>query len=370
MIQASLRWLGIVVCLCWLPAYSQSQVDLFEVFVKEPRLAVLPFANLTDYPEVTPEVMAQIRAELQDLSIELADSNSTADILRKYRIRNTDELTARQVQLLSEELVVGYLLVGTIDRYWQSETSAEVALSARLLYAPSVSIEWSSSATAHTDDYFTPLSIGRVEHAEHLTRRAINKLFTDFRKHHSQRKRSVLSIQTRSKSPPSNPPCRRILLLPFANDTETRFAGHIFSNQVLSALYRFGFEIIDPGRVREVMLAKREFLRGEISSTLLAEFQSELGADFILTGTVSRFKTTLSPQSLDEPTVAFEARLVDTQHGGVVWAESFAREGKDSAWLFHIGSVHGLGALSNIMARKLAKAIPVVRSRSGEAKTG
>lgn len=345
-------------------------MDLFEVFVKEPRLAVLPFRNLSDFPEVTPEIMAQIRAELNGLSIELADSTVTADILRKYRIRNTDELTARQVQLLSEELVVGYLLVGTIDRYWQSETSAEVALSARLLYAPTVSIEWSSSATAHTDDHITPLGIGRIQHAEHLTRRALNRLFTDFRKHRSQRKQSVLSIQTRSKQSSDTLLCRKLLLLTFANDTKTKFAGHIVSNQVLSALYRFGFEVVDPGRVREVMLAKREFLRGEISSELLDEFKSELGADFVLTGTVSSYKTSLSPQNLDEPSVAFETRLVDTRNGGIVWAETFSREGKDSAWLFHLGSVHGLGALSNRMAQNLAKAIPAVRSRKGEAKSG
>ena len=365
MTRAALKWFGIIACLFCLPHFSRSQVDIFEVLVKGPRLAVLPFMNLADAPEATPEIMEQVRTELQGLSIELADPDVTASILRKYRIRNTAELTARQMQLLSEELVVGYLLVGSIDRYWQSETSAEVALSARLLYVPSVSIEWSASATVHTDDVITPLEIGRVEQAENLTRRAVVKLLTEFRKHRFKRKQPVHSIRTRNKKPPSSQPCRRILTLTFANDTETRFAGHIVSNQVLSALYRFGFETVDPGRVREVMLAKREFLRGEISSALLSEFKGELGADFILTGTVSRY-TTSSSHNLDDPSVAFEARLVDVQQGEVVWAGTFAREGKDSAWLFDLGHVHGLASLSNLMARKLAKSIPAVRSRSNK----
>ena len=361
--RSTLIGLGLALCLFVLPSSSRSQVDLFEVLVKEPRLAVLPFMNLADVPEVTPGIMEQVRAELQDLSIELADPDITAKVLRKYRIRNTAELTARQVQLLSEELVVGYLLVGSIDRYWQSETSAEVALSARLLYVPSVSIEWSASTAVHTDDAIAPLDIGRVGQAENLTGRAVAKLLRKFRKDPSRRKPSVVSIQTRHKKPPSSQPCRRILALEFANDTNTRFAGHIVTNQILSALHQFGFEIVDPGRVRQVMLAKREFLRGEISSALLSEFQKELGADFVLTGTVSRY-TTSAAQNLDEPSVAFEARLVDAQQGEVVWAGTFSREGKDSAWLFNLGYIHGLGTLSNLMARKLVKTIPAVRSRS------
>jgi hypothetical protein len=172
----------------------------------------------------------------------------------------------------------------------------------------------------------------------------------------------VQTIEIRSHGQRDTLPCNRILLLTFGNETSVRFAGHVVTNQILSALHQSGFDIVDPGRVREVMLSQREFMQGEISTKLRSKLYEELGVDFILTGTVSHYTTIRSPQMLDEPTVTFEARLIDARQGNIVWARAFAREGKDTAWILNFGHVYGLGTLSNRMARKLARAIPAIHS--------
>jgi TolB-like protein len=363
MMRTALRFSGVLLCILWFTSPAISQIDLYEAFVKSPRAAVLPFANLAEVPEVIPEIMEAVRAELQRKSIEIADPDSVATVLRKYRVRNTAELTVRQVETLSDALLVDYLIVGAVDRYQQTETSAEVALSARLLCAASVNNEWSASVAIHSDDRFALLGLGRMRQANELAKRVVTKLFRDLGRRRLSRDTSVRAIRVHGTNQQDTQPCRRVSVLAFANDSPVRFAGHIVTNQLLSALYRSGFEVVDPGRVREIMLRNGALFQGEISKELLSEFHEELGVDFVLTGTVSRYTTVRTPQLVDEPSVALEARLVDTQRGEVVWGQSFAREGKDSAWLFDVGYVHGLATLSQRTAQRVARTIPAVRSR-------
>ena len=124
--------------------------------------------------------------------------------------------------------------------------------------------------------------------------------------------------------------CRRIAVVIMGNESATRFAGHIVTNQLLAALHRAGFTIVDPGRVRELMLDARELTQGEMSAALLARCRDELGADFLLTGSVSDYSSSRLA-GFDAPSAAFEARLIDTARGDLIWARSYAREGKDSA---------------------------------------
>ena len=343
MMKTAWRWASTALCIFLLTSTAASQ----EV----------------DIPEVTPDIMEIIRTELTRKSIELADPVAVSQVLRKYRVRNTSELSVHQVQILSKELVVGYLVVGSIDRYLQTETSAEVALSARILSAPSIHIEWSASVALHTDEAFAPLGIGRIPQVERLTHRAVMKLLKDVRLQMSPKRRQVYQIRIRNKSHQETPPCQRLLLLPFGNETPTRFAGRIVTQQMLSALHRAGFEIIEPGRVREEMLSKHDYMRGETSVELRSGFLEDLGADFILTGTVSRFVTVRTPQMLDEPSAAFEVRLVDVRKGEIVWAEILECEGEKSPWPFKLGYIHGLGTLSNRMVKKIVRKLPAVRSR-------
>jgi hypothetical protein len=340
-----------------------AQPALYYVFVQSSRVALLPFSNPAEVPLAMPEIMHGVRAELLRKSVELADSGQVADVLRRHRIRNTSELTVAQVQTLSKELNVSYLLVGSLEAYGASDKATEIALSARLLAVPTVTIEWSSSASAHSNDRVLPFDLGHTNNAKRLVRRAVTDLFHSFRYGRAQTTRHVESVKVTEGGQTQAMPCRRVAVLAFANETSVHGASQAVTNQLVTALYQQGFEVVDPGRVREVMLGVNDLTQGEMSQETLHHWRDELGADFVLTGTVSEYESQRMGNGIDDPSLSVESRRVDTQTGQVTWAKALARHGSDSGSLFGLGSVHSLAALSRRMARACVAAIPRISHR-------
>jgi TolB-like protein len=361
-VRRALRHVVVVVCLFWLAAASFASADL-SLVMRSSRVAVMPFGNLSEAPEASRSVMSLVRQRLEARSVELADSAALMAVLRKYRVRNTTELSATDAQSVAEEVSVRYLLLGSIDRYTETDSSAEVALSARLLDVATSNVVWAGSATEYGDPRVRLLGVG-AHHPLTLAQYAADDLLKDFRLGRPQNSPIVQAVRLRGEDPLERP-CHKVMLVTFGNESETNFAGNIVANEVLTALLHRGFSLVDPGRVREMMLGSKDLVQGEISRELLVKCGRDLGADFVLTGTVSRFESQRG-QLFEEPAVAFEARLIDTKKGDVVWAKMYSRDGKDSAWLFNIGYVHGLADLSRRMCRQLVWDLPVIRSRTLE----
>jgi TolB-like protein len=342
------------------PAYGAfAQADSARVAMSH-KVAVLPFANLAEAADIAPQIAGDIRLELKRKLVEVADSAVVAEVLRQHRIRNTFELDLGEVEAVAQACSARYLLFGSIDHYEQADSSAEVAFSARLLDVSTESIVWANSAALQLDPRSNLLGIGS-HRADRLAQRVLRKLFSSFRYSPLPKMKVVQAVRMAGKTPPEKP-CRKIMLVTFGNETETHFAGNVLANQLLTSLSKRGFALVDPGRVRETMLSAKDLMQGEISRDLLKKCCEELGADFVLTGTVSRFET-VRMQSTEAPAVAFETRLIDAQKGEIVWAKAYTREGKDSAWIFNLGCVHGLTVLSEKMSQRVAKDIPVRRAR-------
>ena len=325
-----------------------------------PRVALLPFSNLSENPHATTVVMTFVRHDLAARSIDLADSATVAEILRKHRVRNTTELSAESVDTVAAETSVRYLLLGSIDRYTETDSTGEVALSARLLDVATSTIVWAETAVEYGDPRVDVLGLG-AHHALTLARRASEHVLKNFRFEAPSHAKVVQAIRVRGDSEPVRP-CRRIMVVTFGNESDTHFAGNIVADEALVLLLRRGFSPVDPGRVREMMLRSGDLMQGEISRELLIKCGRDLGADFVLTGTVSRFESQHG-QSFEEPAAAFEARLIDTKKGEVVWAKTYSREGKDSSWIFGVGYVHGLADLSQRMCRRFVRDLPVITGR-------
>jgi len=356
---ATHRNLCAALLLLWGALGAVADADL-SALMKLSNVAILPFANLAETPDATVPVMMRVRSELTRKTVALADSNSVAGALRKYRVRNTSELDLAETQSVALESSSRYLLTGSIDRYATGDSTAEVALSARLLDVGAGTIVWANSVALHKDPRVNFLGLGS-HRVDWLAKDAVHELFESFRLQFPLRMKMVQAIRQKGKTPPELP-CRKVLLVTFGNESDTHFAGNILANELLSAMLRRGFTLVDPGRVRETMLDSRELMQGEISTDLLKKCRDELGADFVLTGTVSRFES-VRDASFDDPAVAFEARLVDTQRGDLVWAKTYTRDGRDAAWMFDIGFVHGLAVLSEHLSRHVADDLPVRRAR-------
>ena len=356
-------------CILWLPlmlgiiAPGFAQTDPFEALVKASRVAVLPFANYAEVPAVMPQIMSLVRAELRRRGVEQADSLTVADVLREHRVRNTNELTADQIQDLSNELAAAYLLVGSLERYVQGDGGAEVALSARLIYVPTTSIEWVGTASRHTLNGIRLLNLGREPSAEKLASRAVRDLFRDFRYLRPEHRMRVESVRVRDGRHFRRQVCESILTLQFSNETDLFMSGGIVTNRIVAALERFGYSVVEPGRTREAMLEQGSITPGNASAELLKICRDHLGVNLLLTGTVSRFDcpSTIGIDLI--PSIAIEARLTDVSTGYVVWAQTFQSDGRDTNFLFGTGTTYSITSVADRVAAKLIKAIPAHRAR-------
>ena len=336
-----------------------------ETLAPPPRVAVLPFANYAEAPEAMPLVMSLVRQELERKNVQLVDSQTVADALRAHRVRRTNELDVDQLHALSDELAA-YLLVGSLDRCVESNGAGEVALSARLIYAPNASIEWTGTASRHTQDGIRLLELGREGDVKKLARRAVKDLLHDFRFEHPADRRLVERVRLRQGNYYDEKLCERILVLPLVNESSLYNAGGIVQNHLVSALDRFGYVVVEPGCVRGAMLEEGDVSPGRASAELLRICRKELGVNLILTGAVSQFDCASSANMNEIPSVAVEARLIEAVTGHVVWAKTVRAAGDDTNLLFGTGTIYSAASVAGRVANQLVKAIPVRRVRKDE----
>ena len=343
------------------PAFTQQ--NSLAVATNGTRVAVLPFADYAEEPAALMQVMRLVRDDLKQRSADVVTADATMDVLRRYRIRTTNELSVDQMQKLSADLDAAFLLVGSLDRYVASGEGAEVALSARLIHVPTTEIAWTASADVHTQDGIRPLDIGTIRDAAQVTQRAVDELFTDFCYRRPEHIARVAAVRLHGNGNERTLPCQSLAVLPFANETSLHFAGSILSQRMLPALADAGFDVVDPGRVREVMLDEGDVTPGKATTSLLKLCQEQISADLILTGTVSHL-IGADVTSFDTPVeLEVEARLIDPRTGDVVWAKTLRVGSDDGHLLFGTGTMHGVGSVMDHLAAKLAHSIPVRRVR-------
>ena len=327
-----------------LAAGALAQPDSIDVAARSPRVALLPFANYAETPVTLPEVMALVRTELLRNDVELVTADAISETVVMFGMRITYELGVAQIQQVTDDLSAAFLLMGSVDRYVESVQGTEIALTARLLAVPAMSIEWTATSAVHTADGFKPLEIGTIRSPKRVMRRAVRKLLDDFRFERSPRTDHVQEVRLR--------------------EHDVTHTGNVVTQRVVAALFGEGFSVIEPGRVRESMLANGDVTPGRATADLLKLCGDETGAELVLTGTVSEFEGATSMGFERVPSVAVEARLIDSRDGTVVWARTLRCDGTAGAQLFGTGTVHGLGSVTDQLAARLAKSIPVRKARA------
>ena len=346
------RIIFIALILSCYASLSFGQVDIFHAFYRTSRVAVLPFLNLSGLPEATTPIMESIHLKLNNMAIETANDSVVRQILRQYRIRNTSDLSVSDMQTVANDLDVRYLLVGVIDRFALADSSAEIALSARLIDAATTEVVWAKSIAFSRDPRTRILSVGSRTDTSKVIANTTNKLLRQFNFFRPNQLRPIDTIKFGGDLS-NSVPCATMVVVAFANETGTPFAGNLISNQIFSALHRRGFNITDPGRVRELMLASRELIQGEVTKNLLSVFADGLGADLVLTGVVTEFSI-VRQEPFPQPAVSFQARLIDPRHNTVVWSKHYERSAGPGTFPASLKITHGLAELSNKLAQQMA----------------
>jgi hypothetical protein len=140
-----------------------------------------------------------------------------------------------------------------------------------------------------------------------------------------------------------------VAVLPFANETERRYAGDVVALQFARQLQASGrFRFVEPGLLREDLLRFRLVMEGGVFLDAARVVLELTDADFVLAGYVREYAETGQSGA---PQVQFTVLLLNRADTEVVWESTSYSHGDDGVFFFDVGFVATAPALSCRMAR-------------------
>jgi TolB-like protein len=328
----------------------------------------MPMENYANAPRATDSLSTLIYAQLASDSISLVPDSVLRKVLRSHRIRNTIDIPAADLQVLHDETGADLLLLSSLNHFANFTGAAEVSVAMRLLDLPTGEIRWAEALSRHSNNRIFRLPGTNGNKRLSLATKLIRKLSHRFTTKAYVPRRCIDESKLKRASSQSRSSASRIAVMPLANSTQSRFAGELISSQVISELVKDGFYVVDPGLVRGSMFASSLLSRGEVAMPVLNHLQSAVRAEWVLTGTVRKFREWETSDERGDCEVALDLRLISASTGTIVWSNSISRKGSEFERFFGIGALHGAACLSDKLVRHLVAGIPSYRLKVRELK--
>jgi TolB-like protein len=331
------------------------------------RIAILPFQNVSGHLEAPPIITPLISKAAQDRGYEVIEANSLEPFLARHRIRATEKIRREQLGALAKELGASLALVGSIDLFADTPGNPQWGLSGRLLSTDSGRMLWAGAAGYTGDDFTGFLELGTVTSPDRLAELVVHKLFNDFPSAGEQGEppRSAKSGPSR-KAPGrifrdprlDTEPLRRVAVLPFENATERRGAALIVDDLMITGLFRVGrFEVVDPGEVAHALQTVGVAPYGAIDLDSLQRIGEALGADAVILGRVDDYNEGLRPGTSTSPSIALDARMLETRTGKILWMGYQEGRGEEYQIVLEFGKIKSMVPLAMRVIVDLAETI-------------
>ena len=332
------------------------------------RLGVLPVENLTDAPIDTEAFRAALQETLLASGVPSLDPALIDDGLARHRVRFVGGLDETTALSLREIGGVGLFLVTSIELFDDSP-NPRFGVAYRLLRIEDDGVRafWAGSFHQAGDD--APGLFGRhlVDDVAVLWHRALDRIAEDVsarlasdgggagRLPSGQRRFRPKSLSVAQGSTPAPGTARKIVVLPFRNNSANPHAGEIVAQEILHELIRRGgAEVVERGVVRKALLDLRIIQEGGISLAQADLLRALVGADLVVTGTV----TDWNDSRVDRPSlVEFTAYAVDTRLQRAVWLARSRGEGDAGAYFFGLREVRTAPVLAVELVRSLLEEI-------------
>jgi TolB-like protein len=333
------------------------------------RLAVFPVQNATGGLGPVRPMTDALEAALAARGLDVVPRRELDAALSTHRIRYTGGVDRATAKMLRDELAADAVVIPTLELY-SAEAPPKVSLAVRITsVGERPRVLWATSSSRAGNDAPGILGVGVVNDAAELQQTVVD-----------QAARSVdawvrkgapgdacdagrFGPRRAFRAPLLDDVGRRtVAVLPFANQTARRSAGDVLVNQFVERLARSGaFEVIDPGVVRDELLAHRIILEGGVSVDTAMVLLDLMQADLVLSGDVQVYT---GPASAREPPgVEFSAYMLDRETGDLVWSSSSNAEGNDGVFFFGAGRVYTTTALS---CRMVSGAVDAIVGQRGE----
>lgn len=275
------------------------------------KVAILPFANLSEDFASSGLVMSAFRRELEKRNVDLVDEDALREVLREKRVRTFGYLSEDVAAVLGERLGVRLVLVGCVVLASREE-NPKIGLTARLIDTKDGRVVWAEYSSATGDEFASLLKLGKIDTLEGLVPKAVGRLLESF----SSERPPILQQESTFK----------IAVMPFENKTGHAGVGVMTSYFFLVELFKSErFDIVEYGNIRDFLVASRMRPTDELPYETIQRMSDILGVDGILLGSVSEFFEGYG--AAIPPRVEVMVRLLDAHRNRILWYESMRATG-------------------------------------------
>jgi hypothetical protein len=325
-----------------------------------PRILVLPLENLSGGAAPLRDLAIAVEVAVASRGVEVITGDLLEAFLAKYRIRNTGGLDRAAARAARDDLGADGVLVTTLESY--SENPPRLSLVMRLISTggdPAVS--WIDGFSRSGDDRPGLFGMGFVGTVEALRGEALEGLtasLADFLAGKAMSGRSCpgggwFRPRVAYRGPVSEAGARTVVVLPFLNETRRRGSGELIALTFVRELATAGgFQVLEPGIVRDQLLRYRVVMEGGVSVDQARSMLNALDGDYVMAGTVFAFD-----DSMTLPSATFSALVIERKTGRIVWDSTSYNKGDDAESLFGLNRVSTVSALTCRMARNVVEAL-------------
>ena len=326
-------------------------------------IAVFPVQNLSGTAAPLKEIRQAIIEKLRKQGLPILEEEALEKFMMKYRIRYVGGIDRGIAKAFREEMGIQGVLITSLALY--SEVNfPRVALTSRLVSTGhSPSILWIDGRGMAGDDSPGILGLGLVEDPKALLKKAIGKLTGSVEVYLDKKSKgeNVKSVKRKFRPKVSyrsevlDPNSKyTVAVTPFLNFSGRRNAGEILELQFVRNLKKFEqFDVVEPGVVRQQLLALRMIAPEGISLANADDLFASLNVDLILTANVFEYQDYQGV--FGNPKVDFLVQLIEKKSRSVVWSSVSHNEGDDGVFFFDRGKVNTAYAMASQMTQQIGE---------------
>jgi len=325
-------------------------------------IAVLPMENLSGTAVPLREIRGALIEGLKARGIHVLQDDTLEKFMAKHRIRYTggiDKITAREFK---DEINCQGVLITSLELY-NDTNPPKIALTSRLVSTgDNPVILWIDGIGLAGDESPGILGLGLIEDPKMLQRKALNYLLDSLRESLSGQKESK-GLEVKRKFRPKisyRSPLMEgkreytVAVVPFFNKSDRKYGAEIMSLHFVRHLKEFeGFDVIEPGLVRQQFLTLRIIMDQGVSLADAQAIFSMLNVDLVVTGQVLDYQDYQG--SFGKPKVDFTAEVIERKSREVVWSSTSYNQGDDGVFFFDWGKVNTAYGMAHQMVRSIGK---------------
>jgi TolB-like protein len=325
-------------------------------------IAVLPMENLSGTPAPLREIRGSLIEGLKGRGFNVLQEDVLEKFMAKHRIRYTGGIDKNTANGFRDEINCQAVLITSLELFDETNPP-KIALTSRLVSTgDNPVILWIDGVGLAGDDSPGILDIGLIENPKTLQKKALSRLLDSLRESLSDRKESK-GLDVKRKFRPKisyHSPVMEgkkkysVAVVPFFNRSERKYGAEIMSLHFVRQLKEFEeFDVIEPGLVRQELLALRIIMDQGVSLADAGAIFATLNVDLVVTGQVFDYQDYQG--SFGKPKVDFTAEVIERKSREVVWSSTSYNQGDDGVFFFDWGRVNTAHRMAHEMVRSIGE---------------